>query len=102
MRAVLRRLEFFVVTLWAALTINFVIPRLMPGSATEAMVVRFRGQVKPETLHAIQVAFGQNPNGNVLSDYFAYLDNVLHGNFGLSLLFFPKPVQDVIADSLPW
>ena len=34
----LRRLEFFAITLWAALTLNFILPRLMPGSPAEAML----------------------------------------------------------------
>src|SRR5262249_51833680 len=100
-RMVLRRLEFFVVTLWAALTINFVIPRLMPGGPTEAMLVRFRGQVNPQTLRAIEVAFGQSSGGNVFSDYLEYLDNLAHGDFGISRLCCPVPVQDVMANALP-
>ena len=32
MRFLLRRLGFFFLTLWAAMTLNFLIPRLMPGS----------------------------------------------------------------------
>jgi len=28
----IRRLEFFFITLWAALTINFILPRIMPGN----------------------------------------------------------------------
>ena len=32
MRYVLRRLGFFVITLWVALTVNFFVPRLMPAT----------------------------------------------------------------------
>ena len=39
MSYLLRRLEFFAITLWAALTVNFLLPRLMPGSPAEAMLV---------------------------------------------------------------
>ena len=41
MRFALRRLGFFVVTLWAALTLNFFLPRLMPGNAAIAMMGRY-------------------------------------------------------------
>jgi len=44
MSYLLRRLEFFAITLWAALTVNFLLPRLMPGSPAEAMLVRFHGR----------------------------------------------------------
>ncbi len=33
MSFILRRLVFYLVTAWVALTINFLIPRLMPGNA---------------------------------------------------------------------
>ena len=36
MRFVIRRLGLFLITLWAALTINFLIPRLMPGNEATA------------------------------------------------------------------
>ena len=58
MRFVLRRLGFFVVTLWAAVTANFLIPRLMPGNPALAMMSRYRGHINPQALHAIEIAFG--------------------------------------------
>ena len=45
MRFALRRLGFFVLTLWVALTINFMLPRLMPGNPALAMMSKFHGQV---------------------------------------------------------
>ena len=44
MRYFLRRTAFFVVTLWAAVTLNFVIPRLQPGDPAEAIVAQLTGQ----------------------------------------------------------
>ena len=36
---------FFVVTLWAAMTINFFLPRLMPGNPALAMMAEFHGRL---------------------------------------------------------
>ena len=58
MRFVLRRLGFFVITLWAAITLNFLIPRLMPGNPALAMMARYRGHINPQALHALEIAFG--------------------------------------------
>ena len=58
MRFILRRLGFFVVTLWAAITLNFFIPRLMPGNPAEAMMSRYHGHINPQALHALEIAFG--------------------------------------------
>lgn len=102
MRYALRRLILFVITLWVALTVNFFIPRLMPGDPALAMMARFRGRVNPSALHALQVAFGVNTHTPVIVQYVQYLGNTLTGHFGTSLTFFPQPVSQVIAQALPW
>jgi peptide/nickel transport system permease protein len=102
MSYLVRRLEFFVITLWATLTINFILPRIMPGSPAQAMLVRYHGRVSPQTIKAIEVAFGLNPHESIFQQYFEYLGNTLTGNFGTSVTFFPVPVGDVIKQSLPW
>ena len=58
MRFLLHRLGFFALTLWAAITVNFFIPRLMPGDPASAMMARFHGRVNPAAIHAMEVAFG--------------------------------------------
>jgi peptide/nickel transport system permease protein len=101
-RFVLRRLGFFVVTLWAAITANFFIPRLMPGDPAEAMMSRYHGHINPQALHALEVAFGVKTHESLLSEYFAYLGNVFRGRFGVSLTFFPDPVMHDILQALTW
>ena len=97
-----RRLEFFFITLWAALTLNFLIPRMMPGSPVESMMSRFRGRISPSVVKALEVAFGVNVHESLPSQYIDYLNNMVHGNFGISLTFFPEPVGHVILQALPW
>ena len=57
MRYIVRRAGLFLVTLWAALTVNFIIPRVMPGNEASAVLATFRG-VNPAALHALQIEFG--------------------------------------------
>jgi peptide/nickel transport system permease protein len=102
MRFVLRRLGFFVITLLAAITANFVIPRLMPGNPALAMMSRYRGHMNPAGLHAIEVAFGVNDHQSLLGAYFTYLGNVFRGRFGVSLTFFPDNVSHDVLQALPW
>jgi peptide/nickel transport system permease protein len=91
-----------VVTLWAAITANFVIPRLMPGDPALAMMSRYRGHINPAALHALQIAFGVKAHQSLVSEYFEYLGNVFRGRFGVSLTFFPDPVMHDILQALPW
>src|SRR5579862_4726215 len=102
MRFVVRRLAFFVVTLWAAVTLNFVIPRLMPGNPALAMMSRYRGRLNPSALHAIEIAFGVNNHQSLVSAYFTYLGNVARGRFGTSVTFFPDSVMRDVLQALPW
>jgi len=102
MRFVARRIGFFVVTLWAAMTTNFLIPRLMPGNAAIAMMSRYRGRLNPSSLHAIEIAFGVNNHQSLLRAYFTYLGNVARGRFGVSLTFFPDAVTHDVLQALPW
>jgi peptide/nickel transport system permease protein len=98
----LRRLEFFVITLWAALTINFLLPRLMPGSPVQAMIARFRGRVNPHAVKAMEAAFGIHTDQNLLQQYVQYLGSTAHGDFGVSVSYFPQSVGNVIMVALPW
>jgi len=102
MSYLVRRLEFFFITLWAALTINFILPRIMPGNPAQAMLVRYHGRVSPQAIKAIEAAFGLHPTDSIFPQYFDYLRNTFTGNFGTSVTFFPQPVGDVIKQGLPW
>jgi peptide/nickel transport system permease protein len=100
-RYLLRRLGFFVLTLWAALTINFLIPRLMPGSPATAILARYHGRLSPTALHAIEASLGIDEHQSVVSQYFQYIGNTLTLNFGDSVQSF-QPVSKIVAQAVPW
>ena len=102
MAYVVRRLEFFGITLWAALTLNFIIPRLMPGNPAQAMMARYRGRLNPQTIRSLEVAFGVNNHDSVLQQYVQYLADIAQGKFGISFTYFPAPVGRVVMLALPW
>ena len=99
MRYIVRRMGLFGVTLWAALTLNFLIPRLMPGNEATAVLSHMRG-VSPQALRALEVQFGVGINENPLVLYAEYLRNCLTGDFGLTAA--RVPVMNVILQGLPW
>ncbi|HET9897002.1 MAG TPA: ABC transporter permease [Streptosporangiaceae bacterium] len=102
MRFALRRLAFFVLTLWAAITLNFVLPRMMPGNPAVAMIAKFKGGVSPQALHALEVQFGVNNHQPLISQYFSYLGNLATGNFGTSLSQYPASVGQIISNAIWW
>ena len=102
MRFLMHRLGFFALTLWAAITVNFFIPRLMPGDPASAMMARFHGRVNPAAIHAMEIAFGVDDQQSLWSQYVGYLHNTVTGNFGTSLTYFPLSVSSQIAQAVPW
>ncbi|MFJ4828890.1 ABC transporter permease [Streptomyces sp. NPDC088747] len=100
-----KRLGFYLIAAWSAVTLNFLLPRLMTGDATGAIVQQMQqkngGTVPPETVAAISKLFGEKDSG-LLVQYGHYLSELAHGNLGLSLTNFPTPVSQLIGSALPW
>jgi peptide/nickel transport system permease protein len=101
MRAVLSRLGFYLIAAWAALTLNFLIPRLMPGDPTTIMAGRLSASASPEAIAALNEAFGKT-DAPLHAQYLDYLGNVLTGDLGRSISQYPARVGDVIATGLVW
>jgi peptide/nickel transport system permease protein len=97
----LRRFGFYLLAAWVAMTLNFFLPRLMPGDPATALFARFRGRLGPEALEALRETFGLT-DAPLLSQYFTYLGHVLRGDFGISVAYFPAPVSQVIGTGLVW
>lgn len=102
MRFLLRRIAFYVFTAWAAVTINFFIPRLIPGDPVTSLISRYQGQLSTDAIHSLYVLFGLDKHRNIAQQYWDYLVQLAHGDLGLSFTFFPTPVSTVIGQSLPW
>ncbi|HEX4701605.1 MAG TPA: ABC transporter permease [Pseudonocardiaceae bacterium] len=103
MHPIVRKLITFVVTLWAAVTVNFFLPRLMPGTPADAALAKLAGNgpVSPAQKQAIEDTLGV-PHGSVWSQYVSYLDDAVHGRFGVSYTYFPASVVSLIRTALPW
>lgn len=91
----------FWLALWAAVTINFGLPRLMPGNPAEAMFSKYKGTMSPAGLHALELQFGFS-NKPLYQQYGDYLWSLVTGHLGLSFSNYPTPVAEIIRQSLPW
>lgn len=100
-RFALRRAGFYAIAAWVALTLNFLIPRLMPGDPATLMFARLQGKLDPEAIEALREAYGLT-DAPLWEQYIAYLVNVSQGNLGVSVAYFPTPVNEVLATGLMW
>jgi peptide/nickel transport system permease protein len=101
MRFLTRRFVFYIIAFFVALTLNFLIPRLMVGDPVQLLIARFQGRIEPRAVDAIKETFGF-VQGPLIDQYFTYLSNLAQGNLGVSILQYPTPVTRVIGASIAW
>jgi peptide/nickel transport system permease protein len=101
MRYILRRLGFYFVAAFASITLNFFLPRLMPGDPSSAIFARAQGRLEPEAIEAMKKAYGLSDDPLPIQ-YWNYLTATFTGDLGTSFVYFPTPVTDVIRTGLAW
>jgi peptide/nickel transport system permease protein len=104
MRWLLRRLVFYGFAVWVALTLNFLLPRLMPGDPAAGVLQRLSpAQIaaNPGIVQTYEALLGGGKS-SIGHDYVVYLNRVVHLNFGVSTSNYPAPVSSVIGRTLPY
>jgi peptide/nickel transport system permease protein len=101
MSFIFRRLVFYLVAAWVALTVNFFIPRAMPGNAVQSVMAKFPN-LQPAAYKAIQALLGVGHPGSIWSQYVSYLDDIFHFNFGTDVSQYPASVSSLLVQTLPW
>jgi peptide/nickel transport system permease protein len=101
MSFIVRRLIFYVVAAWVALTINFFIPRLVPGNVVESIMSKFPN-LQPSAYRALEALLGVGHPGSIWHQYWSYLDELAHFNLGTSVSEYPAQVSTLLAQTLPW
>lgn len=102
MRFFLRRLAFYAFTAWAAITINFFLPRMMKGDPISAYLQKNQGKVSPEAIESLRTLFGLDSTKPLFQQYLDYWVLLFRGDLGRSFSRGLAPVTDVIATALPW
>ena len=101
MRFILRRLGFYLIAFWASITLNFLLPRFMPGDPVSRMFARTQGKMQPEQIDALRKLLGVDDRP-IWEQYTDYLHNIVTGNMGISISRFPAPVTEVINAQIGW
>jgi len=104
MRWFARRLVFYVFALWVALTINFLLPRMMPGSPIDGILQHLTPaqlQANPGIVKTYEALLGGG-DSSIWGDYVTYLSRIVHLDFGVSTSNYPTPVSEVVGNTLPY
>ena len=102
MRLILRRIALYVVTAIVAITINFFLPRLLPGNPALTVLGKAQSAESPQAVAALEVQYGVQTRTGEWGQYVQYWDHLLHGNLGTSLNAYPASVGSLIRAALPW
>ena len=95
----LGRIGQYALVLLAALSLNFLLPRAMPGSPLRFLAGEDVGMLVPAQVAEIRERYGLDQSLGV--QYLTYLGNMATGQWGFSYQL-GKPVFDAIGDRLPW
>jgi peptide/nickel transport system permease protein len=103
MGALIRRLGVYLLAAWVALTVSFLLPRVVPGNPVAGAVARASqsGNCNSVCVQAIEEQLGYNVHTSVWDQYVGYWGNLLHGDLGHSWSE-NAPVSSLILQYLPW
>jgi peptide/nickel transport system permease protein len=97
-----RKLLIYLLTFVLAVTIDWLIPRFMPGNPIQGLISR--ANLKAEAAKLLYTyymqAFGLDVP--VWQQYLNFWNALFHGDLGVSVWLFPKPVLQIIMDAVPF
>lgn len=102
MKFFLRRSAFYLFTAWAAITINFLLPRMMKGDPVSAYLLKNQGRISPDAIASLRTLFGLDSSKSMAEQYLDYWKLLFSGDLGRSFSKGLAPVTEVIASALPW
>jgi peptide/nickel transport system permease protein len=97
-----RKLLIYFLTFFVAVTINWMIPRFMPGNPVDILISRagLRGSAVTQMYTFYLQAFGLDLP--IWKQYLNLWIGIFRGDLGTSIFLFPTPVKDVIMKAVPY
>ncbi|GII04599.1 ABC transporter permease [Planobispora takensis] len=98
-----RKLLVYGLTFFVAVTVNWMIPRFMPGDPVSSMVAR-TGASNPAAAETMRVYYTNlfGFDQPLWKQYVNFWAALFQGDFGISIWVFPTPVSEVILGAVPY
>jgi peptide/nickel transport system permease protein len=102
-RYIARKALIYLITFVVAVTVDWGIPRFMPGDPVQGLISRIQVQSQ-ETAQAFESFYTQAFGLNVpwWQQYLNFWKALFHGDLGRSVTNYPQPVSEIIFASLPY
>jgi peptide/nickel transport system permease protein len=104
-RYLLNKILWYLLALAIAVTLNFFLPRLIPGNPVDLLVSQFlRGTGQGTNASKMYATFIKQfgLDKPLFGQFLAYLGEIFRGNLGKSFSLYPADVTTLIAQALPW
>jgi len=97
-----RKTLIYLITFFLAVTIDWLIPRFMPGNPVANMLARVA--VNNDAVKIMQEYYTHlfGLDLPIWQQYLNFWGNLLQGDLGRSVYLFPKPVTEVLMDAVPY
>ena len=100
-----KKIFWFIITFLAAVILNFILPRLMPGDPVNAIVGKSVSPGATQEQIQEQIAFYKHQFGldkNLVGQFLDFCKNALNGTFGVSYSQYPRTVSNIIGAGIWW
>ena len=84
-----KKILIYAITFFLAVTLNFIIPRLMPGDPIQSLVSRFAVMEGGTEILERQLILLFNMDEPLIVQYFNYWKSIFTGDFGIGIMQFP-------------
>ncbi len=103
MRFILRRIGFYIIAAWVAVTVSFFLPRMVPGNPVAGIIANASQHgCDPYCVRSLIAEFGVGSHTPLILQYLGYLGGLFQGNLGVSYFQGSQPVSTLIGEYLPW
>ena len=100
-----KKIFWFIITFIAAVILNFILPRLMPGDPVNSIVGKNISPGATQEQVQEQMAYYQHQFGldkDIFGQFWDFVKNAFNGTFGVSYSQYPRLVSDIIGSSIWW
>ncbi len=100
-----KKIFWFVITFIAAVILNFILPRLMPGDPVNSIVGKNISPGATQEQVQEQIVYYKHQFGldkSIFGQFWDFVKNAFNGTFGVSYSQYPRLVSDIIGSSIWW
>ncbi len=100
-----KKIFWFVITFIAAVILNFILPRLMPGDPVNSIVGKNISPGATQEQVQEQMTYYRHQFGldkSIFGQFWDFVKNAFNGTFGVSYSQYPRLVSDIIGSSIWW